>query len=184
MTPGLTRASSKGLSKVHIVSNCRPTTTICGNWGSEKGSSLPFYIYLALISLAAIWLVGHQIVKRRFAILKIDLAKAYASAIAVPPEDGETPRLIALCVDLIRKEHCTEPFNTLSPYEQKMALHAHAVEKLPRWMSQYASLGLPASGRVLISKLGQVLVSRPPKKPVQYYGAVKRQQQLRSTSKS
>lgn len=169
---------------VHIVSQSGPTTTICGETGQQKGSSLPLFMYLALTSVAAIGLIGHQIVKRRFAILKTDLATTYASAIAVPPEEGETPRLIALCIDLIRKEHSTAPFDTLTPHEQKMALHAYAVEVLPRWMSRYASYTLSSSERALILQLTQVHGSRPDKKPIQHFGAVKRQQQLRSAPES
>lgn len=145
---------------------------------------MPGFGYFLLISVATFWLVGHQIVKRRFADLKIKLSKAYESAIAVPPEDGETPRLIALCIDLMRKEHCTASFDTLDPHEQKMALHAYAVEELPGWMSKYATFALTPVNRTLIAQLRRVRASRPDPKPAQYYGAVQQQLRLRSTSES
>jgi hypothetical protein len=141
-------------------------------------------MYVALICMTAIWLVAHQIVRRRFAILKTDLAQVYAAAVAIPAEDGETPRLIALCIDLMRKEHCTAPFETLSSEEQRMALHAHSIATIPGWMSKYASFFLSAPNRALIAQLRKVHTSRPDKKPVQYFGAIKRQQQLRSASES
>lgn len=150
----------------------------------RKGSSLPIFMYVALICMTAIWLVAHQIVKRRFAILKTDLAQAYASAVAIQTEDGETPRLIALCIDLMRKEHCTASFETLSPDEQRMALHAYGIATLPGWMSKYAGFTLSLPNRALIAQLRNVHTSRPDKKPVQYFGAIKHQQQLRSASES
>ncbi|WP_159087023.1 hypothetical protein [Loktanella sp. Alg231-35] len=134
--------------------------------------------------MTAFWLIGHLTVKRRFGALNTNLSDIYRSAVAVPPEEGATPRLIALCIDLMRKEHCTDPFEDLSAHEQKMALHAHAVEALPSWMSKYAALGLSPHNRALIKQMHQVKSSRPAKKPNLYYGAVRRQQQLRSASKT
>lgn len=137
---------------------------------------LPIFL---LTSVAAFWLLAHQTVKRRFAVLRTKLPDAYHSAIAVPPGEGSTPQLVALCIDLMRKEHCTSPFNTLSPHEQKMALHAYAIQVLPTWMSRYAALALSPANKRLISQLRQVKSSRP-SQPKVYFGAVKAQQQLRS----
>lgn len=137
------------------------------------------FINVLLTSVAAVWLLVHQIVKRRFRDLGIQLPTTYQSAIAVPPEEGELPQLIALSIDLSRKQHCAVPFDTLNAAEKRLALHAFAVEKLPGWMSQYASLRLRPAERAVIRQLRQVKTSRPVKKQV-HFGAVQRIQQLRS----
>jgi hypothetical protein len=141
-------------------------------------------LIIVLTSVAVFWLIGHILTKRRFSALHIDLPAIYQSAVAVPPDEGASPRLVALCIDLMRKQHCTDPFDDLSALEQKMALHAHAVEVLPSWMSKYASLWLAPGNRALIKQMHQVKSSRPAKKPNLYYGAVRRQQQLRSATKT
>lgn len=143
---------------------------------------MPVSILILLISVVALWLFGHQVVKRRFAILKTNLSETYGFAIAAPAE-GDAPRLAALCVDLMRKEHSTLPFDALTPQEQKMVLHARAVEELPQWMSRYAALWLSPAHRMLVSQLRHIKASRP-EKPKQYFGAVKHQQRLRSGSES
>ncbi len=145
---------------------------------------MPVLLIIGLTSVAVLWLTAHLTVKRRFAALNTDLSEIYQAAVAVPPDEGATPRLIALCIDLMRKQHCTDPFDDLSAHEQKMALHAHAVEVLPSWMSKYASLWLAPGNRTLIRQMHQVKSSRPAKKPNLYYGAVRRQQQLRSATKT
>lgn len=139
------------------------------------------FTIFSLTSLAALWLMAHHVAKRRFALLSANLPDAYQSAIAVPPGEGANPQLIALCIDLMRKAHCAVPFDTLSPLEQKMALHAYGVEKLPTWMSRYADFWLSGPNRNIIAQLRQIRSSRPDK-PVQHFGAVKQQQRLRSTS--
>jgi len=139
-----------------------------------------FTIFL-LTSMAALWFLAHLAVKRRFARLRARLPDAYQSAIAVPPGEGTGPQLIALCIDLMRKEQSAVPFETLSTLEQKMALHAHGVEVLPVWMSRYADFWLSGANKQIIAQLRQIKSSRPDK-PVQYFGAVKQQQRLRSTS--
>ena len=130
--------------------------------------------------MAALWLLAHQTVKHRFAELKSTLPSAYQFAVAAPPDEDSTPRLIPLCVDLMRKAPCTDPFDALSAQEQRMALHASAVETLPTWMSKYAGLALSRPHKAIIVQLRQIKASRP-NKPKQYFGHVKRQQQLRST---
>lgn len=143
---------------------------------------MPDHIVIALISMAALWLLGHQIVKQRFTTLKSNLPDIYGSALTAPAQDVSAPQLMALCVDLMRKKHCTVPFDALSVQEKKIVLHAHAVETLPTWMSRYAALGLSAANRSLITQLRQVHSSRP-ERPKQHFGAIKRHQQLRSAAK-
>lgn len=123
------------------------------------------------ISTASLWLFVHYTVKHRFTALETNLPTTYNSVIAVSP-DSETPaQLIALCVDLMRKTHCTDPFEALSAQEKRMVLHAHALDQLPAWMSRYASFGLPARHRALLEKLRQVKTSKPAK-PHEHFGAV------------
>jgi hypothetical protein len=131
--------------------------------------------------MATLWLMAHQTVKRRFAALQADLPTTHRSAITVPPDEGHPPQLVALCVDLLRKSHCTDPFETLTPDEQRMVLHAHAIDALPAWMSRYAALSLPSKSRAILDQLRHVKSSRP-NKPQQHYGAIK--QQLRSRSEN
>lgn len=136
-----------------------------------------------LTSMAASWLLVHLIVKHRFATLMTKLPDAYQFAIAVPPQEGEAPNLIALCIDLIRKEHSSVPFDMLGPSEKKMALHAYAVQFLPRWMSSYAAILLSPANKVILEQLRQVKSSRP-QKPKQHFGAIRQQQRLRSPSET
>ena len=143
---------------------------------------MPVSLVVVLISMAALWLFGHQIVKRRFAMLKAKLSDNYVSAFTAPTADTENPPLMALCVDLMRKTHCTVPFDALSAHEQKVVLHAHAIEVLPNLMSRYAALWLSPTSRTLISQLRRLRSSRP-SKPQHYFGAIKHQQQLRSRAK-
>jgi hypothetical protein len=133
--------------------------------------------------MAAIWLLAHLSVKRHFARLMLKLPDAYQSAIAAPTEDGEIPQVIALCIDLLRKAHCSVTYDALNPSEQKMALHAYAVAELPAWMSKYAAMALTQPNRAIITQLRQVKSSQP-NKPKQHFGAVKRQQQLRSSTET
>ena len=143
---------------------------------------MPFNLVVVFVSVAAIWLFGHQIVKHRFALLKAALPEKYESSFAAPTADFGTPPLMALCVDLLRKKHVTVPFDELSNQEQIIVLHACAVDALPEWMSRYAALSLSPANRRLISQLRKIRSSRPDR-PKQYFGAIKRQQQLRSTAK-
>lgn len=133
---------------------------------------MPNFSILLLICLVALWLFAHQSVKRRFAGLKANLPAIHGSAIIVPPDEGHPPPLAALCIDLMRRSHCTDPYETLSLAEQRMVLHAHALEVVPAWMSRYAALGLSKRNRTLIAQLRHVQDSRPHQKP-QHYGAVK-----------
>ncbi len=136
-------------------------------------------ILFLFMSVVAIWLFGHQLVRRRFANLNHQLADRYLTTFAAPTLDDAEQSLMALCVDLMRRETCEVPFDQLTAQERKMVLHAHAVEELPSWMSRYASYGLPKAGRELIGKLRDIKSSRP-ERPKQHFGAIKRQQQLRS----
>ncbi len=131
--------------------------------------------------MAALWLIAHQIVKQRFAALKADLPTIHKSAIAVPPDEDHPPQLVALCVDLLRKSHCTDPFDTLTPAEQRMVLHAHSIDALPAWMSRYGALRLSKANRAIFHQLRQVKSSQPDR-PKEHYGAVKAL--LRSRSES
>lgn len=143
---------------------------------------MPDILVVLLIGSAALWLTGHLAVKRRFAALSSELIDIYRSALAAPPSSDAPPQLVALCIDLMRKEHCALPFEALSPDEKRMALHAHAVEVLPIWMSRYAALWLSPQNRKLVRQLHDVKSSRPDQ-PKQYFGAIRHQQQLRSTPK-
>ena len=142
---------------------------------------MPILSSFLFIGVAALWLIAHQLVKRRFTSLIAILSTTHRSAIAVPPDEGHPPQLIALCVDLLRKSHCTDPFETLSTAEQQMVLHAHAIDALPSWMSRYAGLRLSSKNRAILDQLRHVKSSQP-NKPKQYFGAIK--QQLRSRSES
>lgn len=142
---------------------------------------MSMFTIFSLTSMAALWLLAHHAVKRRFARLSAGLPDAYQSAIAVPPGEGTNPQLIALCIDLLRKAHCAVPFEALSPQEQQMALYAYGVETLPTWMSRYADLWLSRPNKNIMAQLRRIKSSRPDK-PVQHFGAVKQQQRLRSTS--
>jgi hypothetical protein len=125
-----------------------------------------------LISAAILWLFAQRTVKQRFAALEADLSTTHGSAIAVSPAEDTPPQLVALCVDLMRKTHCTDPYEALSPSEQKMVLHAHALDVLPAWMSRYASLRLSSPQRAILVQLRQVKSSQP-ERPMEHYGAVK-----------
>lgn len=151
-------------------------------WGGKEGLSLPGISVVLLMSLAALWLTGHQVVKRRFAALNCELTDIYQSALTAPPSPDAPPQLVPLCVDLMRKEHCAIPFEALGAHEKRMVLHAHAVEVLPIWMSRYAALWLSPPNRRLVRQLHDVKSSRPDQ-PKQYFGAIRHQQQLRSTPK-
>jgi hypothetical protein len=131
--------------------------------------------------MAALWLIAHQMVKRRFTSLTAILPSTHSSAIAVPPDEGHPPQLTALCVDLLRKSHCTDPFETLTPAEQHMVLHAHAIDAAPAWMSRFAAVGLSKANRAILDQLRRVKSSRP-ERPKEHYGAVKAL--LRSRSES
>lgn len=144
---------------------------------------MPFFVILLFMSLVALWLVGHLIVKRRFAILNANLAHIYGSSFTVPPSADTRPQLVALCVDLMRKQHCNVPFEALTPKEQRMVLHAHAADVLPNWMSRYAAASLSGENRRLIGQLRDIKTSRPDL-PKQHFGAIQRQLQLRSAAKS
>ena len=143
---------------------------------------MPIFVVFLLTSLAALWLIGHLIVKQRFVSLNTNLSNIYGSVFTAPPSAETQPQLVALCVDLMRKQHCSVPFDDLTPKEQRMVLHAHAVEVLPKWMSLYAALRLSKENRRLINQLHHIKSSRP-EQPKQYFGAIRRQQQLRSAPK-
>ncbi len=113
------------------------------------------------MSMAAIWLVVHFSVKRSFARLMAKLPDAYKSAISAPPQEGEMPKITALCIDLMRKAHCGVQYDALTQAEKKMALQAYAVEELPSWMSKYAALTLSRPNRAIVAQLRQVKSSRP-----------------------
>ncbi len=127
---------------------------------------------ILLTSMAASWLFVHQSVKHRFAGLKANLPSIHRSAIAVPPDEDQRAPLVALAVDLLRKCHATDPFEALSPAEQRIVLHAHAIEVLPDWMGRYAALGLPRGHREVIVQLLKIHMSRPVRRQ-EHYGAVK-----------
>ena len=103
---------------------------------------------------------------------------AYSSAFAVPPQEDDRPRLIALAIDLKRKKHAAHPFASLSAKEKRIALYAFAVETLPYWMVKYKTLGLHKSDRALIMRLCDIRTSQPRQKP-QFFGAIEAEKQLR-----
>lgn len=143
---------------------------------------MPLSLVVLLTCVAVVWFLGHFAVKRRFATLNANIADIYGSAFAASTSADDQPQLVALCVDLMRRTHCALPFEALTSQEQHMVLHAHAVEVLPNWMSQYAALWLSPQNRKLVGQLRNIHSSRP-ERPKQYFGAIKRQQQLRSASK-
>ena len=121
-----------------------------------------------------------MVVRRRFRDLETGLPAAYQLAIAAPPNEDGPPHLMALAVDLLRKEHSALPFADLTAKEQRLVQHARGAEQLPLWMSQLGALGLRYDERAMITKLRQVQSSRPARKEM-HFGAIRRQQQLRST---
>ena len=137
---------------------------------------------IALTSVAVLWLCGHQLVKQRFARLRTTLPDAYKSAFTASPSVDQSQQLMALCVDLMRKQHVAVPFDELTSREQKMVLHARAVAELPGWMTRYAALWLAPQNRQLVLKLIAIKTSRPERQK-RHFGAIKRQQQLRSAAK-
>lgn len=148
----------------------------------QLGNDLPVYLVLCVISAAFCGLIGLWIVRRRFADLKLDLASAYHASIAVPPDEGTSPRLVALAVDLVRKSHCSDPFEKLTPRERRLALHGHAVEVLPTWMSRLGSLMLPPRDQAVLAKLRLIKSSRPARAPQVHGIAVERLLQARRLS--
>ncbi len=144
---------------------------------------MPVSMILLFMSLATLWLIGHLVVKRRFGKLNANLSDIYGSAFTVPTSVDTPPQVVALCIDLMRKQHCNIPFDALTPKEQRMVLHAHAANVLPNWMSRYAALWLSPEHRRLIGQLRDIKTSRPDL-PKQHFGAIKRQLQLRSATKS
>ena len=143
---------------------------------------MPFTLVVLLACVAVMWLWGHLAVKRRFETLKKSIADVYRSAFIASTTTDNQPQLVALCVDLMRKTHCALPFEALTRQEQRMVLHAHAIEALPKWMSRYTAVWLSPQHRKLIGQLRNIHASRPIR-PVQHFGAIKRQQQLRSAAK-
>ena len=137
------------------------------------------FVSILLIGVAATWLSIHQVAQRKLRNLNKLLPTAYQSAIAAPTRDSDTPRLIPLAIDLMRKEHCTLPFEALTAAEQRVALHAYAVEELPRWVVNLAKQRLRGPERIVVNQLQFIKTSRPEHKPI-HFGAIRRQQQLRS----
>ena len=135
-----------------------------------------------LMGMAGVWLFVHLAVKQRFRVLRKRVPDAYQSSIAVPPEDGQAPQLMALAVDLLRKEHGSPAYQTLSEHEKHIVLHAFGIEMLPRWMTGYAALWLWPADRALMQQLRAITTSKPMQKQT-YYGAVQQQLKLRTASK-
>ena len=129
------------------------------------------------------WLSIHQVVRRKLRNLHKLLPTAYQSAIVAPPVETGTPRLIPLAIDLIRKEHSTLPYDALTPAEQRVALHAYAVEELPGWVVNIAKRRLRGPERRVVNQLQFIKASRPNHKAV-HFGAVRAQQRLRSAPES
>ena len=151
--------------------------------GQRRGVSLPGFPVLLLVCMAVLWLLSHLVVKRRFAELNANLSDIYGSAFVVPTHENAEPQLIALCVDLVRKTHVTVPLAELTKRERRLVLHACALNALPAIMSQYAAFWLMPADKKIISQLRQINSSKP-MRPTQHFGAIKRQQQLRSVSES
>ncbi len=135
-----------------------------------------------LIGVTVFSLLWHCVVMRRLRALETGLPTAYQLAIAAPTQDDGPPRLIALAIDLTRKQHCTLPFDDLTTQERRLALHAYGIDALPSWMSHYAALMLRPADRAMIAKLRQVRSSRPERREV-HFGAIRQQQQLRAAQK-
>lgn len=140
-------------------------------------------INILLISVTTLWLMVHLSVRHRFVALDRQLPDVYRTVIAAPTDEGQRPQLIALAIDLLRKDHVSVPLDDLTAGERRMALFAFAVEKLPGWMVTYKALRLRPSERGLVAQLQQIKTSRP-QKPERHFGAIHRQQQLRAVGKS
>lgn len=140
-------------------------------------------VSVLLISVTVVCIFLHMVAIRRFRDLETGLPAAYQRAIAAPPDDADAPRLIALAIDLTRKERCALPFDDLTTRERRLALHAFAVEALPAWIVGYLGKSLLGADRKLIDQLRHIKASRP-NKAAQHYGAVKQVQTMRAASKS
>ena len=140
---------------------------------------MSFLVSVLFVGTTAAWLSIHQIVKRKLRNLSNHLPAAYQSAIAAPTSEVGSVRLIPLAIDLVRKEHSNVPFEALSEKEQRVALHAFAVEEQPRWVVTVMKLRLQGVERRVVEQLQYIKESRPTPKPV-HFGAIHRQLQLRS----
>ena len=147
---------------------------------------MPLFVSTLLISVAAVWLMLDQVVRRRFRGLKSGLPAAYLAAtpavsgVADPDQsDQATTALMPLAVDLMRGQQDQAPFETLSEDEQQMVLFAHAIHSAPRWMVRYAMFWLPGSLRQLARTLCHIHQSRPTPK-VHYYTPLRARRRLPS----
>ncbi len=87
-----------------------------------------------------------------------------------------------LAVDLMRKAHCTVPYDALTPAEQRVVLHAYAVEQCHPWVLRVAMQRLRGPERTVIRQLQDIKTSRPDHKPV-HFGAIQRQLKTRAAHK-
>jgi hypothetical protein len=140
------------------------------------------FVSISLISVAAVWLFIHLVVWRKLRGLHTLLPAAYHSALAAPTDQTGAPRLIPLAIDLMRKSHCAVTYDALTPSEQRVALHAFAVEQCRPWVIKIALQRLRGPEKTVIQQLRFIKTSRPEHKPV-HFGAIRRQQQLRSATK-
>ncbi len=88
-----------------------------------------------------------------------------------------------LAVDLMRKEHCTVPYEALTPAEQRVVLHAFTVEQCRPWVLRIALQRLSSPERTIIRQLQHIKASRPDHKPV-HFGAIQRQLKMRAAQKA
>lgn len=147
---------------------------------------MPLFVSTLLISVAAVWLMLDQLVRRKFRSLKAELPVAYNLAAAQTLDTADAidtgnagAALMPLAVDLARERHNVVPYEDLTQAEQRLVLIAHAITRFPDWMISYASVRLSGRDRVILRKLRQIHVSRPARK-TQYFGDIRQQLRLRS----
>ncbi|WP_342076376.1 hypothetical protein [Yoonia sp. SS1-5] len=141
---------------------------------------------MALVLVGAVlcflgpWLILHLAVRRRLRVLQVRLPEAYERAAFASAGDEKATHLIPLAIDLMRKRRCTPTFKALSRAEQRVALHAYAIETQPDWISRYAIRHLNGSERAIATQLRHIKASRP-HHPEVHFGAIKKAQlRLRS----
>ena len=139
-------------------------------------------LVISLIGLTAAWLSIHQIAVRKFRRLHTQLPAAYQSAIAAPPSEEAGAHLIALSVDLSRKEFSNIPFDALTDTERDVAHFALAIDQLPKWVVNIAKKRLKGPELTVVNQLQEIKTSRP-NHAKKHFGAVQTQLRQRAQAK-
>lgn len=135
------------------------------------------------LTLILCWVSLHLHIRNRFVTLSAALPDAYLKAAWARPDDEKAQHLIPLSIDLMRKKRCTLSYDALTSREQRIALHAFAVEELPLWQAAYAGVWLRGHERELARQLRNIKSSQP-QHQVTHFGAIRAQQRLRIVSGS